>query len=138
MLYFQGISMIRILIVLIHHLPMDKHFFKLEDENKELIYYSSKYNDFVIKGELKKKKIFGKTKYKIDSLKTEIPKVTDEWTEFNDDIKYITLKYKSDIHYIDCKGYKPEGHEISWVKYDGEKTNCWIYVIDKSPQNTDN
>lgn len=115
-----------------------KTLFKLEDDEKELIYYSSKYNDYVVKGELKKKKIFGKTKYKTTSLQTQHPYETNEWIIFNDYIKYIVLKYESHINYIDCEGYEPVGYKLSWINGDGEESGCWIYVIDKSTQNADN
>ncbi len=113
----------------------EKTLFKLEDDDHELIYFRSKYTEHINKCELKKKKIFGDIKYKIVALDTSSPHYLDKkWIAFNDDIKYIAVKYKSDINYIDCEGYEPVGYEISWVQYNGEKGNCWVYVIDKSKQ----
>lgn len=117
----------------------EKTLFKLEDDAHELIYFQSKYTGHINKCELKKKKIFGEVKYKIISLDTSSPHYLDKkWIAFNDNIKYIVLKYKNDIDYIDCEGSKPVGYEISWFLDNGEKTSCWIYVIDKTIQNVDN
>lgn len=117
----------------------EKTLFKLEDHEKELIYFQSKYTKHINKCELKKKKIFGEVKYKIVSLDTSSPHYLDKkWIDFNNNIKYIALQYKSDIDYIDCEGYTPVGYEISWFRDNGEKTSCWVYVIDKSSQNTNN
>lgn len=117
----------------------EKTLFKLEDDEHELIYFQSKYTGHINKCELKKKKIFGDLKYKITSLDTSSPHYLDKkWIDFNDNIKYIALEYKNDIEYIDCEGYKPVGYEISWVRDNGEKASCWIYVIDKTTQNVDN
>ncbi len=113
----------------------EKTLFKLEDDDHELIYFRSKYTEHINKCELKKKKIFGDIKYKIVALDTSSPHYLDKkWIAFNDDIKYIAVKYEDDIKNIDCEGYKPVGTKINYKKGDGEKTSCWIYVIDKTKQ----
>lgn len=106
--------------------------FKLEDESKELIYYKSK-GGYIIRCELKKKNIFGETKYKFVNSATSTPDyLSQKWLDFNDNIKYVAVKYKNDINYIDCEGYEPVGTYIPFSEKYASAPGCWVYVIDKS------
>lgn len=120
------------------YFELEKVLFKFENDKKELIFYNSK-NNYVITCELYKKEIFGEQKYKFKTSSTSgLNPLKKEWQAFDENIEYIFVQYERDIEDIDCKGYTPVGTKIPHKISTGEETSCWIYVIDKSPQNTDN
>ncbi len=107
---------------------------KIEGENKEIVFYNNKYGE-ISKCNLKKKNFFGTTKYKFQHASNSGPDYfSKDWTELDDNLKYIAVKYEDDIKNIDCEGYKPVGTKINYKKGDGKETSCWIYVIDKTKQ----
>lgn len=109
-----------------------KTIYKYENDDCEILIYNSNDGN-IFELTMIKKTINDNVKYKFHSQNaTSLPTSNYEWTEVNEDVKYIYLDLYEDIENIDCGGYQPVSEKIEYTYQNGEKDSCWIFVIDKT------
>lgn len=109
-----------------------KTIYKYENDDCEILIYKSNDGN-IFESTMYKKSLNGKVKYKFHSQNTtSLPTSYYEWTEVNEDVKYIYLELYEDIEKVDCGGYEPVSEKLEYTYQNGEKDSCWIFVIDKT------
>lgn len=106
--------------------------FKYENDKKVFLIYNDS-NNIVYQCILNKRKFLEETKYKLLINRTAAPTpFLKEWTEIDQDLRFIFVDYENDIEDIDCQGFEPVGTKIYYNIANGEQKSCWIYIIDES------
>ncbi|MCM1115464.1 MAG: hypothetical protein NC397_08215 [Clostridium sp.] len=138
--FFGGYSYNNDIECLNHYMSQDCQIkeivYKYENEDNEILLYNSN-NGMFFNCILDKKSNSNVTKYRLNHNSNSTPVTwNNEWEEIGGKLKYIFVKYEDDIKNIDCGDCSPLGTKINYKLMNGEEKSCWIYIIDRTKDNS--
>lgn len=114
-----------------------KTLFKYETESDEILFYQDE-KMHTYECILKKKKLFGKIKYKNElSWTSALITSSPSFNNVNKNFKYAILDDKEDLKQFDCENSKLKQYEFSYLSVNGHFCYKYVYIIDNTNEKFD-